>query len=470
MEPDERDNPTAESGPASDPDGAAAQGSNAAHAKISRRRLILVDLLIGFTTVLLVVGMFSVYANRLLFSPKNWSNTSTQLLQDANVRSSTANYIVDQFYAKVDVASLLKSQLPPALQQFAAPAAGALRSAAVSGAETALTRPRVQDLWRSANYAAAQTFKTVVEGGNGAVKINNGAVTLDLSSIVDNVASRLGLPSNLSAKLPASIANLTVFKSNQLRYIQNGGNAIKGLALWLTILAPVLYALAIVLAAGHRRRTLMSVGFAAVFAGILVFFGRSLLQSQIPGALTNDATTQVTITHVVAISTGLLSEVAGAVTFVGVVLVLCGWFAGPAKPWVVTRRAMAPFLRERPVATYAITLAVMGLLFLWDPIPATGKPAGIIVFTVLALFGVEMLRRQTAREFPDARRGDATHAMRERWTQMRRGRGAAEPQSRGSSVDTTTQLQQLSDLRDRGALTPEEYQSAKSQLINGSSR
>ena len=45
----------------------------------------------------------------------------------------------------------------------------------------------------------------------------------------------------------------------------------------------------------------------------------------------------------------------------------------------------------------------MVLIFIWNPIPATGKPAGIIVFLALALLGTYVLRRQTAEEFPEAR-------------------------------------------------------------------
>ena len=50
-----------------------------------------------------------------------------------------------------------------------------------------------------------------------------GVVTLNLAAMVDDVASRLGLPKNLGAKLPPHIANLTVLKSNQLKVVQNGG-------------------------------------------------------------------------------------------------------------------------------------------------------------------------------------------------------------------------------------------------------
>ena len=117
-------------------------GSSDQHTRsISRRRLIGVDVLIGLTTILLIVAMFSVWANRLLFNPNNWADASTQLLQNPNVRSTTANYIVDQLYANYDVAGLLKQALPTQFQGLAAPAAGALRNAAVSGAELALSRP-----------------------------------------------------------------------------------------------------------------------------------------------------------------------------------------------------------------------------------------------------------------------------------------------------------------------------------------
>jgi hypothetical protein len=42
------------------------------------------------------------------------------------------------------------------------------------------------------------------------------------------------------------------------------------------------------------------------------------------------------------------------------------------------------------------------LLFAWGPIVATKTLTGIAIIIVLAMFGTEMLRRQTAREFPDA--------------------------------------------------------------------
>jgi hypothetical protein len=428
---------------------------------ISRRRLIGVDALIGVTTLLLIVGMFAIWANRLLFNPDNWSKTSTQLLANPEIRTATANYVVDQLYANVDVAGLIRQGLPSQFQGLAGPAAGALRNAAVQATELALERPRVQALWATANRAADQTFINVVNGGKGAVSTQGGAVTLNLGAILEDVASRLGLPSGLSQHLPANVANLTVFKSGQLHTVQNIGNAIKGLALWLTILCPLLYALAILLAPGHRRRTLMTVGFAGIFAGVVVFFGRNILQTQITNSVTNDETLRPAIRATIGIGTELLTEVAGAVVFVGVILVICAWFAGPGRLPRISREAIAPFLRENPWGSFAVTLGLLALLFIWDPIPATGTPAGIITFTVLALVGTELLIRQTAGEFPDARAGAATHAIRTRMSSMRRST------SPPPSETTADQLKALADLRDHGALTAEEYETAKTQLLNG---
>ena len=101
-----------------------------------------------------------------------------------------------------------------------------------------------------------------------------------------------------------------------------------------------------------------------------------------------------------SIATLRLSEIAGAFIVVGVPLIAAAWFAGPARLAVSGRRSIAPFLREHADWTYGITAAVMALIFIWDPIPATGKPAGIIIFLALALLGTYLLRRQTAEEFP----------------------------------------------------------------------
>lgn len=166
---------------------------------------------------------------------------------------------------------------------------------------------------------------------------------------------------------------------------------------------------------------------------------------------------------VLRINTQILGQTAAAVIFGGLVLAAAAWVGGPARPAMAIRRAIAPFLREEPVAAYGITLAALALLFIWDPIHATGTPAGIIVFTALALFGTYVLREETLRTFPDAQRGATTQALRERISSARRQPSRDRAPEGGSTAD---QLSRLADLRDRDAITPEEYESAKSELLH----
>jgi hypothetical protein len=389
------------------PGGAAAHGSASdrptpvERPPITRGRRILVQVLVWATTVLAVLAIFAVWANRQLLNPNNWANTSTKLLQNAEVRESTSNYLVDQLYAHVNVADELKARLPAQLQPLAGPVSGALRSLATEAAQRALANAHVQEAWKQANRAADQSFVSIVEGGKGAVSTNGGQVTLNLASIVTDITSRLGLP-NLSSKLPASVANLKILKSNQLKFVQDAGKGLKGLALLLTIIVPLLYALAIFLARGRRRRTLITVGIAIVFAGVLVFAGRAIIESQVTNSLVKVEANRPAVQAVMSIATSMLSEIAGAFVIVGIPLIAAGWFAGPARLATKARRAIAPFLHDQPGWTFGIVAFIMLLIFIWGPIPATHKPAGIIVFLALALFGTEVLRRQTADEFPDA--------------------------------------------------------------------
>jgi hypothetical protein len=420
---------------------------------------------IVLATVLSLFAIVSVWANRLLFSPENWSNTSTQLLQNPDIRGATANFIVDRLYSRVDVAGQLSTALPPRLKPLAGPLAGALRPAAVRATEAALERPAIQSLWKAANRRADRLFITIVDGGRGPVAINNGVVTLDLTALVDTVAARLGLPSSIVSRLPSNIGTLTVFRSSQLSFVQDLGNAIRHLALLLSILVPLLWALAIGLARGRRRRTLMSVGFSMVVAGALGVAARQILQTAIVNTLVNNEAQRPAARATLAIGTQLLAEISIAFIVVGIVAVVAAWFAGPARIAVAGRRAIAPFLREDPAWTYAIVVAVMVLLFIWQPIHALGTPVGIVVFLCLALFGTEVLRRQTAVEFPEAQRGDASAAIRGR---IAAGRDRAQRRGGAESAEPSLpeQLEKLALLRDGGAISDSEYDEAKARLLH----
>jgi hypothetical protein len=363
---------------------------------------IWVRVILVLATLLAIFSIFAIWANRQLMNPTNWAKTSTTLLQKPTIRSAMSGYLVDQLYANIDVPAQLKSGLPTQLAPLAGPISGALHNLAEQGAERALEIPRVQDAWRTANHAADQALVTIVNGGGSRVQIQGGTVSLNLHQIVADLSQRLGLPSGIAEKLPASVANLKVVTSSQLGLVRNLAKALHALALWLTILTFALYALAVFLARGHRRRMLMWVGSSLVFAGVLVLVGRKIGQGQIVSAITTNASIEPAANDAYSVATSLLVQVASASIIVGIPVILSAWFAGPARWAVAGRRFWAPHLRERPGLAYWIAAGLLALVFLWGPIPATRNPLEMLLFTILAFVGAHVLRGQIAEEFPDA--------------------------------------------------------------------
>ena len=106
-----------------------------------------------------------------------------------------------------------------------------------------------------------------------------------------------------------------------------------------------------------------------------------------------------------AISTDMLRDVAQATIIVGMPIVLAAWLAGPQRLAVDARRQLAPFLREHPGLAYGVVAALSVLIIAWGPMPATRSPIPVLAMVGLSMAGLEVLRRQTATEFPPSLSG-----------------------------------------------------------------
>jgi hypothetical protein len=363
---------------------------------------IWVRVILVIATILAIFSIFAIWANRQLMNPTNWAKTSTALLQKQTIRTALSGYLIDQLYANVNVEGELKSGLPPALAPLAGPISGGLHNLAEQGAEKALETPRVQAAWTNANRAADQTLVTIVKGGGSRVKINGGTVSLNLRQIVSDLADRLGLPPAVAEKLPPSVANLKIVTSSQLGLVRSLAKALHALALLLTIVTFALYVLAMFLSRGARRRTLIQVGSSLVLAGLVVILGRKIGQGQLVSAITHDASIEPAAKDAYSVATSLLVQVASASIIIGIPVVFSGLLAGPGRWAIAVRRFLAPHFRTHPGLAYWIVAALLALVFIWGPIPATRNPFEMLIFTILAFVGAYVFREQTAKEFPDA--------------------------------------------------------------------
>src|SRR4051812_5879057 len=132
-----------------------------------RTHRFLVPTLLVLATLIGFAGAFAVWVNRQALNTDNWATTSGKLLADEKVRTALSAYMVDELFSNVDVATELKSALPPRAEVLAAPAAAGLQQLAGQAAPKLLARPRVQDAWVAANRAAHRQLRRGGGGGGG---------------------------------------------------------------------------------------------------------------------------------------------------------------------------------------------------------------------------------------------------------------------------------------------------------------
>ena len=279
--------------------------------------------LIVVAAVIAFLAVFSIWANRQLLETDNWVETSAELLEDEEIRGQLSNFMVDTIYANVDVQGELEQTLPPRLQPLAGPAAGALRTLLDRLANEALQRPRVQEAWENINRAMHERLIIVVE------EDVDEPVTLDLGDIVEGVGAQAGL--NIADRLPPDAGQIEVIPAEDLSTARKAVNLLEKLALWLTLLALVLFGVAIYLARGWRREALRAVGFAFIAVGIVVAAARGFAGDSLVDTLASTDAVKPAVTNTYDIGTSLLSDGAGAMAFYGIVIVLGAWLAGPGR-------------------------------------------------------------------------------------------------------------------------------------------
>jgi hypothetical protein len=414
--------------------------------------------LVVLGSLLLVLGALAVWVKRVALEPGTWSDTSARVLQNDTVRQTLATYLVDQLYANVDVAGRIRTALPERAKPLAAPIAAGLEGQAQRVTAQALARPRVQAAWRRANEAADRRLIAFIEDDNGALRTSGGDVTLDLGQLVQQAGGSAGLVDTLHARLPATAGRIVLVRSNELAAAQKSVKVLRAVAYFLVIVVLLIFAAAIWVAP-DRRRALRACAIGVIVAGLVLIFVRRVAGDQVIEHVVSDDSVRPAAHEVWWIATDTLKLGIQSIMFVGVVALLGAWIAGPGRRATVTRRVLAPYLRD-PWLAYGVFAAIVLLLVAWAPTPAARDWVTVILLTASAAFGLEVLRRQAAREFPDAERGDTPW-----WSMPHRG----EPAPSVSEEDARLErLSRLAELHASGALDEAEFAREKERVLSGS--
>jgi uncharacterized SAM-binding protein YcdF (DUF218 family) len=374
------------------------------------RRRALVWTLIVLASLIALGSILTTWVHRQMLDNQSWKDASAKLIVNPEVQDALSVFLVNQLYDNVDVGAGLAQRLPADLQPLAPTVAAALRQPATDGVKRLLEAPRVQQLWINANAAAQQKLVNVLEDKTGhGISTGNGVVTLDLSELVTQIGTELGVPDAALAKIPPDAGVITVMRSDQLSAAQTAVKGVRVLSTGLLVLVLALYALAIYLARGERRQTLRNVGFAFVLVGLTV-----LVVRRVAGNVAVDALTQpqgeAAGRQAWLIGSEILSQIGWATILYGAIFVAGAIFAGPTTAATSVRGRVAPVLNERPGIAWAAVGAVFLLLVLWGGTHALRTWWGIVLLGALIAIGVVALRHQTKREFP-GREADAAGAV-----------------------------------------------------------
>lgn len=444
--------------------------------------------------MLAFLSVFAIWIERQALNTNDWVSTSSRLLQNSTIRSAVGEYLVDQLYENVNVEQELKEILPGETKQLAGPAAGGLRQVAGDGAEKVLETSTAQSLWEDANRSAHEQLVSVLENKGTTVSTENGDVSLNLGSMLTNLASQVGIGATLAEKLPPDAGQIKILHADQLKTAQNIAIAVKGLALLLSILTFAAFGGAIYLSRDSRWVAVLFSGLGLISAGFAVVVARHIAGGIVVDQLVQTESVKPAAEATWSIATSLMTSIATTVILVGVLFAAAGWLGSPTGSARASRRFAAPALRDYAAYVYTGLAILVGIYFLDAASQGLRSFLTTLIVAGMAAFGIHELRKQTAEEFPDVHFSDYFGDTRDRVVKAVKDANIGErasklrlPEVRRPAAEDTAaaeaptevlaaddedarlqRLERLGAMHEKGILTDAEFATEKSRLLGGS--
>ena len=422
--------------------------------QLTRRRKMLVWVLIVLSTLVLLVASLTVWVKREVLDTNNFTASTTELMRNPQVQSALATFLVDQIYQNVDVKADLQKQLPKNLQGLAGPAAAALNDYGTRAATRLLGTNAVIELVQAATRLAHAEFLRIVDGKPGAGQ----KVYLQLRPVVLKLANRLGLESQVAAKLPPDAGQFIVLDdaNGTINKVRESVKLVRALSLFLLLLVVALYASAIWLARGWRREAILRCGAGVLIVGLLLFVIRHVLQGVLLDALVGQRPARPAVSAAYLILTQLLMAIAWTAVAVGLITVVLAFLAGPSRIARGFRTFAAPGLVRHPWIAWSVDGLAILLILISAPIDDWNKLISRFVTFAVIIGLTEAIRRRAGEEHPDGgwRWEDVD------WPWHRTPAITAVP-----AGDAVGQLERLTALRDQGALSNDEFDRMKAALV-----
>lgn len=370
-----------------------AQGGRVDGVEPRWRRPLTIGLIVLAAIVMLLASL-TLWVRRQALSTENWTATSSELLQDDEVRHALSVYLVDQAFSTIDAAGQIREELPEPLQPLATRLAASLRAGAINVADEVLSRPAVQRTWRQANRLAHGTLIGVIDEKGGSGPESN--VVINLGPLVADVQLQLGLDTEARSDL----GRLVLIPEGKVEQVRTYVKILRGATLFLWFAVVALFAAAIWLARGWRLRAVAISGWAIVGVGLALLIIRRFAGNAIVDSLAGGTQAEASAADTWAIATTLLRDSAQAILAFGALIVAATWIAGGSRWAVALRARLAPIFRRNTAAVYGGFVLFALVLLLVLPTSGGRRIVGTLVLFAALLAGLEALRRQVLREDP----------------------------------------------------------------------
>src|SRR3954454_912771 len=315
----------------------------------SRGRSITAAICLVIAALLTTPAAVAFWGQRTLNDAQRYIETVGPLVDSPAVQAAIATKVTDAIQQQVDVEALLNQVFAgvitdrPRLQALVGPMSGAVNGLIESQVREFIASDTFAEFWVAANTRAQAALVRLLQGDeSGAVSLQGDQVVLDVSQVIDQVKQRLvarGLTIVERVPIPDKDRQIVLMDAPQLKQARTIYAFANPVAKWLIVVVAVLYLAALVLS---RRRPRITVIIGAVLAAnaLLVAWalsvGRQLFVDQLAGTEFGPAST-VFYNQLLS----YLQRGQQVLLWLGLLLVVVGWFAGRNRTGAAARAAVA---------------------------------------------------------------------------------------------------------------------------------
>jgi hypothetical protein len=307
-----------------------------ASARGTRWRSIAAAICVVLAALLTTPAGVAFWGQRTLNDGQRYLETVGPLVDSPQVQDAIATKAIDAIEKQVDVEAILNDVFAgvitdrPRLQKLVGPLSGAVNGLIEREVRAFVASDTFADIWVRVNSRAQQGLVRVLRGDNtGAVSVQGEQVVLDVGDVIDVVKQRLvarGLTVVQNIPIPETDKQIVLLDAPKLKQARTIYAFANPLATWLIVVVAALYVAGFMLA---RRRPRMTVTIGVVLAAnallvtLCLSVGRQLFIDQLAGSVFGPASSVFYDTLLAYLQRG-----AQVLLWLGLILVVAGWFTG----------------------------------------------------------------------------------------------------------------------------------------------